>query len=122
MSNAASNEMRFSDVELIQMRNDVAELKKMASDHADWRDEQDKRIGRLMTALERNTDNVDKLTHQVQTVVRDTADIIALHKDLQSAARLGSKVQEFIFWLAKFGAIGAFLAASVTYFMRGFKL
>lgn len=53
----------------------------------------------------------DKVIETQERMIKDTADIIQLHKDLQSTARLGIKIQKFGLWLVRWPVIGIGLYA-----------
>lgn len=68
--------------------------------------ELDKRIDRLITTQEQNTNSVNEL-------IEETRGIVELHKDFQSLAKVGVGLQRFAGWLAKFGVAGATIAGMI---------
>lgn len=71
-------------------------------------------IDRLVKTQQENTTAIASL-------VQETRDIIKLQRDLQGAARLGKAAQGFALWLAKWGTIGAILAAAFSYVLDQFE-
>lgn len=115
---AGGDDMRFSDAQLVQLHKEIRVHiegeDKWRSDHDEWRKEQDSRFSQLLEATQRNTESVGKL-------IEETRDIVQLHKDLQGAARLGQKLQDFCIWLMKWGTIGGFVAGVIHYFVNHIK-
>lgn len=96
---------RFSDQELVEMHNDVKDLKERFERHED---EEAKKFDAMINAVNQNTTSIDKLTDETRAIVD-------LHRDLQGTARVGKSVQSALLWLVKWGAIGAALAAFVKW-------
>lgn len=131
--------MRFSDVQLSELRQDFDSFVNRFDNHVNrfdkheqseeaWREDlihrdeqQNRRFDALMASQEANTAAIADLTMQVSAVVNDTKDIVQLHKDFQGAARVGKGVQDFMLWLLKWGTIGGALAAGVHYIITHVK-
>lgn len=100
------DQLRFEDEDLSTLHKYVVEHIQECND--------DKRalnmqFERLVMAQEENTRSVRELTDETRGVVQ-------LHRDIQGAARIGTTLQNFAIWLAKWGAVGAAAAAAVTIF------
>lgn len=136
---AGGDDMRFSDMQLSELRQDFNKLVEVVDSHVEtfknheiredaWREDlihrdeqQNRRFDALMQSQEKNTYAIAELTSQVSAVVNDTKDIVQLHKDFQGAARVGKGVQDLMLWLMKWGTIGGALAASVHYIVTHMK-
>ena len=92
-----------------------AELKQLKSDFKQHRTESDERWECVLAAQEENTKAVQELTESTQGIVQ-------LYNDLQGAVRLGTGLQKFAIWLAKFGVVGGALAGLITWFFEHFPL
>ena len=75
----------------------------------------------LITAQQKNTDAVTKLTVSVTSLVKNTSAIVQLHKDFEGAARIGRGVQGFMLWCLKWGAIGTGTVAVLMWLVEHFK-
>lgn len=76
---------------------------------------------RLINAQQENAKAISKLTESVSSLVEDTREVIKLYRDFQGAARVGERLQDFMFWLLKWGAIGAGIAACINWIITHFK-
>lgn len=65
---------------------------------------EDKRYEQLMESIERNTESVGKLVEETRAVVQ-------LHRDVEGVKRVGTQIQKFALWVAKWPVIGAGLYA-----------
>lgn len=54
-------------------------------------------------------------TLATKELARQTKDVVELHRDIQGAARIGIKVQDFMIWMAKWGVIGSAIIAGITF-------
>lgn len=126
------NVPRFSDQQLSELRQDfdthvesheqfVKRFDKHEQGEEAWRIQQGDRMDAMLTAQEHNTQAISELTTHVSSLVTDTKDIIQLHKDFQSTARVGSKIQDLIVWLMKAGGILAALGAGIHYVVTHLK-
>jgi len=106
-------DMRYSDERLAELERkfDAHDAKERS-----WRDEDsakqadiDKRLDKLFEAQKQNTTDISML-------IKETAFVIQLSKDIHGSARIGAGVQRFFFWIIKWGAIGAFLGTMLKWF------
>lgn len=107
------DDMRYSDERLRELErkfdeHDAKEIEWRKQDHV-RQTAIDSRLDKLFEAQRRNTEDITML-------IKETAVVIQLSKDLHGAARIGAGVQKFFFWLMKWGAIGAFFAALLKWF------
>ena len=75
----------------------------------------------LITAQQRNTEAVTKLTASVTSLVDNTSAIVQLHKDFEGAARIGKGVLGFMIWCLKWGAIGTGVTAVLLWLIEYFR-
>jgi len=107
------DDMRFSDARLAELErklyeHDALEVKWRAEDSAKQADI-DKRLDKLFEAQKQNTQDISML-------IKETAFVIQLSKDIHGSARIGAGVQRFFFWIIKWGAVGAFLGTMLKWF------
>lgn len=107
---------RCTDDKLFQLCNDFNDHMEKFDEHVqrfeDHETREEEKFIRLVEAQQKNTDAISELTGQVSSLVTDTKDIIQIHRDFQGAARIGTNLQSFLLWLAKWGVIGGALAAA----------
>jgi len=110
-------DMRFSDEMLYQLRTDFDEYRADFSQYkerfAKHESDEIEKFDHIIHAQTINTQAIGKLTQQVSHLVKDTRDIIQLHKDFQATARVGHKLNRLLIWLAKAGTVGSFLVAVI---------
>lgn len=71
--------------------------------------------GQLLSSQHDNARAVGELTDQIIELVKDTRDIVKLHRDFQGVARLGKGIQDFMFWCLKVGGIVGAIGLLLTY-------
>jgi len=98
------DEMRFSDEQLRQLKQDFEEYKQV----------QDHRWLQLAEMVEQNTEATKRIAESTEAVVR-------IYQDVQGAARIGRGVGKFTAWLAGLGAAGAAVAAGVAWVVDKFS-
>ena len=112
-------DMRFSDEMLYQLRTDFDEYRADFSQYkerfAKHESDEIEKFDHIIHAQGVNTTAIGTLTEQVSQLVKETRDIIQLHRDFQATARVGHKVNRFLIWLAKFGAFGVFLVTVILW-------
>ena len=96
---------RLSDQELADMHEELKDLSQRFDKHET---DEAKKFDAMINAVNQNTASIDKLTDETRSIVE-------LHRDLQGTARIGKSVQNALFWLVKWGAIGAALAAAIKW-------
>lgn len=69
-----------------------------------YRDSQDKRMDKLCSTIQKNTEAVEELT-------RGTQGVITLYNNANA-------VQEFFLWLAKVGVVGGVLASGIAWIVK----
>ena len=74
----------------------------------------------IIEAQHSNTVAIGELTKQVSVLVKDTRDIVQLHKDFQGAARIGSSIQHIAVQLLKWGGIFGGIGAGILYAIENF--
>lgn len=106
-------DMRFSDEQLTRLREDFNAHK----------EEQDARWGQALQLIEANNQTTAELAKTVQSLAESTQGIVQLYADVKGAARVGTAVQGFLFWVAKWGTLGGLLYAAadslIDHFTRG---
>lgn len=101
---------RFSDAELVRLREEFEEHREL----------QEERWEQLAMMVEQNTQTTRELAESVRTVAESTAGVVRLYEDVHAAARVGSGLQRFILWVAKWGTIGAGVAVGLSWVVRHF--
>ena len=100
--------MRYSDEKLANLD---AKFDAHVRDEEVWRNAQDERWATIGYQLERVITVSENNTQAIAGVIEETRGLVQLQKDFQGAARIGSNLQQFLLWVAKWGVIGAGLAA-----------
>lgn len=109
--NHAETEMRFSDAQLIQLREDFDMHK--ADQDARW-ERQDARWDEMGDMVRANT----QATHDL---AESTRGVVQLYSDVQGTVRVGVAVQKFCTWLVKWGAIGTAAAAVISWVVKNWN-
>lgn len=94
---------RFSDQQLVQLREDFNQFKR----------EQQQQADALSEALREQAAAIADLA-------QSTAGVVQLYSDMQAATRLGSGVQAFLLWCVKWGVITSGLAYGVRWLLEHF--
>ncbi len=124
---------RFSDDMLLKLQNEfnehvtehrafVERFTEHETTEEAWQGKQGERLAAILDTQAQNTAAISDLTKAVASVVSDTKDIVQLQKDVQAAARLGGTLQRFLAATAKWGLIGAGVAAGVNWILTHFKV
>jgi hypothetical protein len=103
-----NNPKRFSDEELLNLKKEVAMLSKRLDDHIEL---EEKKFDSMIEAVRDNTKSITNLTNETRA-------IIALHRDLSGAARVGKGIQSFLIWVVKWGAIGVGIASGINWIVK----
>ena len=104
-SNQHSQQQRFSDGELVKMREKFDNLSNRFDAHEA---SETKKFNDMISAVNKNTESINKLAGE-------TVEIVKLYRDLQGATRVGKRVQDFLFWLTKWGTLGAILGGVIIW-------
>lgn len=97
--------MRFSDERLAEFQEEFRQHVAQCNERFK---EGEKQFNQLLNAQQKNS-------QLINTLMEETHGIVKLHRDWQGAARVGSSVQKFGVWLAKWGTIGLGLATLWTW-------
>lgn len=89
------------------------ELQQLKTELKQHRQDQDERWEKMLAAQEENAAAISSLLESTQGVVQ-------LYNDLSSAVRLGTALQKFTIWLAKFGIVGAAIGGAITWTLEHF--
>lgn len=108
---------RFSDEQLIQLRNEFEEHKE--EQERCW-ERQEERWEQLAVMVEQNTQTTRELAESVCKIADSTAGVVRVYDDVQSAARVGGALQRFLVWLGKWGAIGTGAVVAVRWILHNF--
>jgi hypothetical protein len=108
---------RFSDSELIQLRQEFEEHKE--EQERCW-ERQEERWEQLAVMVEQNTQTTRELAESVCKIADSTAGVVRVYDDVQSAARIGGALQRFLLWLGKWGAIGTGAVVVVRWVLHNF--
>jgi len=107
---------RCTDEKLFQLCKDFEEHKERFEKHEQ---RETATFGKILEAQHENTIAIGALTGQVTELVKDTRDIVRLHRDFQGAARIGGGMKKFALWCVGVGgfvgSIGAGLYWLVEY-------
>lgn len=113
----ADDEMRFSDQELIRLREEFEQHQKAFARHQDV---QNARWEQLAVMVEQNTGTTREIAESVKVLAESTAGVVRLYQDVQGAARVGVGVQKFVVWVAKWGTIGVGAAIGLRWLIEQF--
>lgn len=101
-------DMRFSDEKLYQFHNDFQEHVVKCEERFTSGDKQFKE---LIDAQQKNTEAIALL-------IKETRDIVQLHKDIQATFRISNGVQLFLSWVLKWPLIGTGLYAAISWIVK----
>lgn len=115
---AGGEDMRFSDQELISLRNDISSHIRGEDawrlEHDEWRRNQEAMMTQLVQTVKSNTEAMESLSES-------TKDVVQITNDFKGAARLGGKLQDFMVWLLKWGTIGSAASYGVHWIVTHWK-
>lgn len=117
MSGDHDDMARFSDEQLVQLREEFEQHKE---EQAQCWEQQEQRWEQLAIMVEQNTQTTRELAESVRVVAESTAGIVRIYEDVNAAARVGGALQRFILWIAKWGTIGTGLALGLQWIVRHF--
>lgn len=116
-SKPENDDMRFSDGELVRLREEFELHQERFEQHQEV---QEARWEQLAIMVEQNTQTTRDIAESVKSVADSTAGVVKIYEDMQGAARVGGAVQKFILWLAKWGTIGGGMAVGISWLIRHF--
>lgn len=83
--------------------------------------EQDTRWSDHIEVQKQNTASINTLVTQLTEQTESTKGVAQLYADIQGTMRIGVGLQKLILWLAKWGTIGAVLAAVIKFTLDQFS-
>lgn len=101
---------RFSDRELVELRKEFEEHREL----------QEEKWEQLAIMVEQNIQTTREMAESVKAIADSTAGVVRLYEDVHAAARVGSALQRFIVWVAKWGTLGTGLAFGLQWVVRHF--
>lgn len=97
--------MRFSDSQLVQLRQDFDEHK--ADNEARW-ERQEARWEEMLEMVGANT-------RATTSLAESTRGVVQLYADVQGTVRIGAAVQRFCGWALRWGSVGVVIATGVNW-------
>lgn len=83
--------------------------------------DEDCKFDKLIDAQQVNTESINQLASSVNTLTKDTGEIVNLYRDFQGTIRLGKSVQSFMLWCLKWGMIGTGAVAIIERLIKYFS-